>query len=283
MHPIRRLTLAASLILAPGWTLLAQAPAAEPALAPSAPAADALFPKAEVVLERYIEAIGGRTALEKITSRKMVSTMEMPTANMKMTSTVWSQAPNVQVMEMSIPGMGEMFRGTDGTIAWEVTPMGPRLLKGAELRETLRLSMFHIDLKYSEIYEKIEVVGKERVERQECYKVAFTPKEGEPSTSFYSMDTGLMVKSMTTVKHQMGPMKSESLLSDYREVDGVKIPHQVKASTAGVPGEMIMTVDKVEHNVEIPAEKLQPPPAIQKLLEKEKNKPASDAPATDPK
>ncbi len=249
---------------------------AQPATAPAAPASASTgekLPAAKEILDRYIEVTGGRAAYEKITSRVMSSSVTVKPMDMQMKMTLFQKAPGSQVMVIDMPQMGEMSTGTDGTIAWVSSAvMGSYLMKGQELKDAVNRALFNAELDYSRIYKTIECTGTETIDNQRCYTLVFTPEEGEAATSYYAVDSGFLVRTKVTAKMKSNSIESTSTMADYKDVDGIKYPHTMRISQAGAPGEQVATIEKIEHNVDIPAERLTPPPAIQKLLEKEKAK-----------
>jgi len=255
----------------------AQAPTATAPAAADQPAAD--LPAAKVILEKYIEAIGGRAKLETIKSRQSTITMDIAAMGMKADISLL-QAEGGKFLNISdIPSMGKVEQGSNGTTFWENSPMaGPRLLEGPELAMTRRTSALNAELNYEKLFKKIETVGIEAVNDRPHYKVALTPEEGAPMFQFFDKETGLMSKTAMTMQMQMGEMAVESFISDYREVDGVKLPFSTSQKVQGV--EMKMTVKEVKNNVEIPADKFNLPADIKALTEKPKVAPA---PPTEPK
>ncbi|HEX6039115.1 hypothetical protein, partial [Longimicrobium sp.] len=96
-------------------TLVLAGVAASLAPAPRAHAQD--LPAARQIVDAYMQAIGGADAIASATHRHMRGEMSMPAAGMTMTMEMWQSRPNKMLMVMSIPGMGEMRQGYDGTTA----------------------------------------------------------------------------------------------------------------------------------------------------------------------
>ena len=89
-------------------------------LAADAAAADKQI---DAVLDRYIEAMGGRAAIEKVTTRIIKASFEGPGMPAALDWTQYAKAPNKQLAEIDIAGMGKMLDGFDGQIAWSKTPL----------------------------------------------------------------------------------------------------------------------------------------------------------------
>ena len=102
-------------------------------------------------------------------------------------------------------------------------------------------------------------------------------KEPAIETRYYDKDSGLLVKVEQVVPSPMGQIPAVSMPADYRDVGGVKIPHKVEETIAGQV-KILATLDKVEHNADVPAEKFQLPPEVKALVDK-----AGAAPATQPR
>ena len=68
-----------------------------------------------------------------------------------------------------------------------------------------------------------------------------------------------------TAEHQMGKMTIAVKMLDYKPVDGIMFPHRILQEAMGVSVEI--TVDSIEHNIEFPADRFDPPAEVQALLE----------------
>lgn len=234
------------------------------------------LPKAEALIERYIEVTGGKAAYEKLKSRIAKGSLEMAAQGVKGTLTIYQAAPNKMYTQTEITGIGGSEEGCDGEIAWEKsTMMGPRLKTGDEKALALRGAVFNAELHWRKFYKKAETVGIEDVNGKPAYKVEMTPNEGKTEIQFYDKESGLVVKSMSVLPTQMGDIPVESYMSDYREVDGVKMSHKLTQKLA--MQEVVVTMEKIEHNKDIPASRFELPPEIKALFEKSKGGDAKPA------
>lgn len=229
-------------------------------------AADDL-PSADTILNKYLEATGGRAALEKRHNQVEHGSFQVPAAGIQGTLTIYEAEPNKNRLVMDIPGIGKIEQGTDGQVAWENNPLqGPRVKGGVELTQSLRNSTFNLPLVAQKIYSKIETTGSEIVGGKDCYKVVFTPATGNSTTEFYDKKSGLLIKTTTTLSTAMGEIAADSLYDDYRKDGDVLSPHKITQSAAGQ--EIQLVVDKVEVNVDLPKNTFDAPPEIQELLKK---------------
>jgi len=229
-------------------------------------AADAPLPKAETILERYIEVTGGRKAYEKHKSESSTMSMEFIGKGIKGTGVRLTDGSN-SYESMTLDGVGKIDTGVQNGVVWESNAItGPRVLQGAEKADRLRDATFNSALQWRTLWKSAETTGIETVEGEECYRVVLTPAEGKPETSFYSKKTGLLVKKARVVASQMGEMPVEVFASDYKSFDGVLMPTKVSQRMMG--NEILVTQGDVKFNTAIPAEKFEPPADIKKLLAK---------------
>lgn len=255
----------------------ATAPASAPAAKPAAG-----LPSGKEVLAKYIAATGGEAAYRKIKTQKLVSTMEIPAQGLKGTVTVEQNDQKQMRTEMDFGPIGLMSMGFDGTVGWSNSAMqGPQVLKGPELDQARQGAEMYRELTPDTSFASVETVGEEKVGDAECYKVVVTPKTGKPETRFYDKASGLLVKTTSVQVSQMGEIPVESLASDYREVEGLKLPFAATQKMMGM--EMKMIVNKVTFNEPIAADRFELPADVKKLLEPKKTdekKPdeAKDAP-----
>ncbi len=232
-------------------------------------AADDL-PKGDALMDKYVQVTGGKAAYAKVKSEITTGEMTLGAMGIKGKMTSYSQAPDKRVVEINIDGIGKVVEGTDGKIAWSYSAMqGPRIKEGDEKDEALRQAKQNAEAEWREQFTKAETTGTDTVEGKTCYKVEVTPKTGKPQTRCYDKDSGLLVKMTMTSKTPMGEITVDSFPSDYRKEGELTVPHKVMTKLAGQ--EMGMTIDKVEHNATIPADKFEPPAEVKALI----NKPAA--------
>jgi hypothetical protein len=214
---------------------------------------------ADDVVEKYLAAIGGRAALAKITSRSTTGTiaLSLPTGPVSGSIEILNQRPNktrtLTKLDLSSLGAGQLTREQrfDGTTGYVLDSLqGNRELTGNQL-ENLKNTMFPTPLlTYQERGATVELAGKEKVDGRDVYVVIFKPKTGSVVRQFIDAETYLPARIVVKVDTpEAGEVEQTSDLSDYREVDGIKIPFTIKVSTG--PQSFTISVTKVEHNVKV--------------------------------
>jgi hypothetical protein len=219
-------------------------------------------PSAEAVLEKYAQAVGGKESMAALRNRIAKGTLNIPDLGASGQMEVYSIPPDKSFTSIDFSAFGTVTSGVCGDVVWEINPMvGPRILKGAERARRLRQVQFDPFVQWSKHFKKADVVGEGTVAGSPCTKLALIPVEGEPITGFFDNESGLIVRMETVANGQA----ISTTLSDYRAVDGVKIPHRVQTNTPMMSLEILL--ESIEHNVDISDSRFDLPAEIQSLVD----------------
>lgn len=258
---MKRITLILAFAMLAALTLAAQekpkteAPKAE---APKTETKAAELPTVDAVLDKFVKAVGGKEAIEKITSRSMKGTFDVEAMSISAPLEMFAKAPNKNAMKIDVPNFGVVNRVFNGATGWDSNPMtGLRELSGVELAQMKRGSDFYQELNFKKHYTKMEVKGKEKVGSYETYVIEATPAEGSPEKLYFDVNTGLLVRQDGESESPQGKVQIETYVDDYKVVDGVKIAHTVKQVNPQMT--WVMKITEVKNNVEIDEAKFSKP------------------------
>jgi zinc protease len=221
---------------------------------------DSKSPAASVdqILDNYVKALGGKEALEKISSRTVKGSFDIEAMNATGTFESYTKAPDKSAIFITIPNFGAVQEVHDGTKAWSSDPQnGIRELSGAELAIRKRDSDFHQNTNLKKHYPKMEVKGKEKVGSSEAYVIEATPSEGSPEKFYFDLSTGLMVRRDVERDNPQGKIQVEIYYEDYKAVDGVKLAHTIRQVTPMFA--FSLKYADVKQNVEIDEAKFSKP------------------------
>lgn len=224
------------------------------------------LPKAETLMDKYIEATGGKAAHEKIKNYVMTGNFEMASQGLSAKMTIW-RMEGKSYAQIEIPNLGLLEEGYDGSVAWSKNPMqGARIKEGAEKEVAAFGASLNPDLRWRELFSDASTVGAESVNGVACYKVSLTTKGGLKMDRWFDQKTGLIVKTQMTLSTPQGEMPMEGFLSEYKPVDGVQTPHKLIQVVMGQ--EMAMTFQSIKANQEIDPAKFALPDDIKALVKK---------------
>jgi len=222
------------------------------------------LPDAATILDRYVEVTGGRGAYESHKSEIMTGVIEFPAQGLKGKLTRYS-APGEEYSTVDMQGIGAIESGVFGGVAWEKSLLlGPRIKKGEEKDQAIRESAFNGPIHWRQLYPKAATAGTQTIDGEECYDVILTPASGKPEHQFFSRKTGFLVRSTTVAASQMGDIDVEVNVSDYRSFGGVLMPTRSKQRAGSQ--ELIIAIDAVRVNEEIPETRFEPPSEVTALV-----------------
>jgi zinc protease len=240
-------------------------------LLPAGPAfsADAP-PTAEAILDRFIEVTGGKAAYQQRKTEVVHGKVEFAAVGLKGTMVEYFEEPGKFYMAMDLAGVGKIESGLNDGVAWENSVLqGARVKTGEEKAQALREAAMNSFDHWREVYPKAENAGEEVVDGEPCYKVVLTPADGKPETMYFEKKSGLMRKTTVVAASQLGDLVAESISTEYRRFGDILAPAKVTERVAGQ--EFTITIETVEANQEIPAEKFAFPDEVKALLARQKN------------
>jgi hypothetical protein len=241
-------------------SLAAQAPQT----APAQQGAPAALPDAREVIQRHIEAIGGREALMAHSSRHVTGTMSMPSTGLTGSFEMFEAKPNKAVMRMTLPGLGEFNEGYNGEIAWSINPVaGPTLLEGRQLEEKKLDADFFGDLNFEKRYASMKTVERVDFDGRACYKVQLVRRDGGEDVQFYDLATGLRAGSIVNRETPLGSMNATIVEADYKRFGKVLYP--TKLTNTAMNQQQVLTVVNVQFDT-VKASEFEPPAAIKALI-----------------
>ena len=198
-------------------TIAVAAPAATP---PDRPSGVAL-------LERGAAAIGGTAAWSRITSMQLEGTLSLPGQPAEAAIRMSFAPPNRSLVSVTFPGANEMRTGHDGTVAWEIGPLGARLLTRGEAAALAADSDFMRVADPVSRWESVETVGDGEFGGFACWKVQAVRGETN-ATLWFEKETGLPRGHESKVDMPAGRMPVVRTFKEYRSFEtaagAVRIP-----------------------------------------------------------
>jgi hypothetical protein len=214
-------------------------------------------PSVDQIIDKYVQALGGKAAMEKINSRQTKGTLDI-SIGASGTAEIYEKAPNKSLALIDIAGFGMVREGFNGTVAWSDNPQsGMREKSGVELADTKLDAEFHKPLKIKALYPKLEMQAAQKVGEREAYVIMATPAAGSPEKWYFDTQTGLLIRTDTERESPEGKVPVEAYLEDYKEIDGVKLPFTLRQVLPAYS--ITIKVSEVKHNVPIEDSKFDKP------------------------
>jgi len=214
---------------------------------------------AEDIIAKYIQNLGGVEKLNSITSLEMKAKVDY--GGMSIPVDMITLRDGRTVTKITFQGQ-EMIQGAfDGTTSWGTNFMTMKPEKeDAEASENIKrnagLDFITPMLDYKTKGYSVELLPNETMEGVECYKLKVTKKpqlvEGKdvPNVEFYYFDKENNVPIVVEAEIPSGQMKgqiSQTVFSDYQEVDGIYFPFSMTSKIKDGQGQTIV-FDSIELN-----------------------------------
>jgi outer membrane lipoprotein-sorting protein len=198
------------------------------------------------IVAKNLAAKGGADKLKAVQTMRLTGTITA--RGMTAPFTISSKRPNLARQETEIQGV-PMVRGFDGTTPWMMTSGQVREITGPEAQATRDQADFDSPLvDFRAKGNTVELVGPETVDGVKVYHLKVTTKAGQVQQYFLDAETGLERQTSVTISQNGAAATIVSTLSDYREVEGLKIPFSIKQTVNGTPATEL-TIEKAEFNV----------------------------------
>jgi len=215
---------------------------------------------ADEVIEKHLAALGGRPALEKVKSRvvKGTITLTTPVGDLSGPIETYNQQPNksrtfVQ-LDLTGVGLGKVIQDQrfDGTTGYVVDTMqGNRDITGDQLEIMKNGSFPNVLLNYKQAGVTVELGEKEKVGNRDAYVLTIKPKSGPGVRQYIDAETYMPTKTVVKINVPQigGDLEQTTEMSDFRDVEGVKVPFEIKTSSAIQT--LTVKVSTVEQNTPI--------------------------------
>jgi outer membrane lipoprotein-sorting protein len=232
------------------------------------------------IIAKNIEARGGAEKLKSVQSIKSTATMSMG-PGMEAPGTLIQKRPAMARLEFTVQGLTAV-QAFDGKNAWQIMPfMGkkdPELMSADEAKETEEMADIDGPLvDYKSKGHQVELLGKEKIEGTDAYKLKVTLKNGDVQTIYIDSDSFLEIKEETKRTVRGSEQVLESAIGDYKEVNGIMFPFAEETSAKGSDQKQKLTITKIELNVPADDSLFKMPAAAPKA-----EAPKPEAPKTEP-
>ena len=199
------------------------------------------LPSADVVLDKYLVAIGGKAATERITSCVVKGT----------TTTSIGQVVAYEA-EQAAPDRGhetfaiqdppgrtcagdsrcEYERTINGRQGWLKSGAGVQELVGEQLADQkLSFPLFQI-LKLRDQYASFQVSGRDKIDDRDVYVLSAVRQDDKLERLYFEVETGLLRRRISYLRSLVGTIPQQTDFEDYRQVDGSRLPFTIRMSFA---------------------------------------------------
>jgi hypothetical protein len=217
-------------------------------------------PTVDQILEKYIQALGGRDAIAKLITLTMKGSISNPSTGETGKVEIYMKAPNKRLAWTNIYGEDLDERGYNGTAGWYLDPdEGPKDLGGDDLASVKTQAEFYKDLKLKEVYPQLSSGGQQTVGRRPAYVLTSRRPDGSDEKLYFDAESGLLVRDDMPYVTDDGRSVVEYVFEDFRDVDGVKRPFTVRETSPDF--DYVIKFTDIRSNLPIEDSKFEKPQA----------------------
>ena len=191
-------------------------------------------PGVDEIFTKYVDAIGGKRALEGIQTRVTEASLMRPRlvnpSGKPLAVETYQKAPNKLLTLIKSPDGSVTYQGFNGKVGWVKTPTLQREMTTSELAQVRQQADLYKELTLKNQLSTLKVTGKQKVGEREAYVVEGMNSANRTERLFFDAENGLFVRRIVLNRTMLGFVPVQTDFSDYREVDGVKLPFTIQIS-----------------------------------------------------
>jgi outer membrane lipoprotein-sorting protein len=206
------------------------------------------------IIAKNVQARGGMDKIKSVQTIRSTGTMTMG-PGMEAPGSMIVKRPDMARLEFTIQGLTAV-QAYDGKDAWQIMPfMGkkdPEVMSAddkKDIEENADIDGPLVD--YKSKGNKVELLGKEKLEGTDAYKLKATLKNGDVITIYLDADSFLEIKEEVKRNVRGSEQEVEAVMGDYKEVNGVMFPFAMENGIKGSQEKQKLTVSKIELNVPV--------------------------------
>ena len=204
------------------------------------------------VIEAYIKALGGKAAIDNVSSRVMKAKMLGP-GGRQMPIEIFTKTPDKRISLMHTPN-GDSITAFDGHSGWLGAPGRPAREMATAENDAARLDAdLHFATDIPKLFRQIRVGRPEKIGDKDT-TVLMAMREGQPPVKLYfDKQSGLLVRMVRYTETALGRNPTQIDYADYRDSGGAKTPYRWTIARPG--GRFTIQVDEAQSNVPIDDQK----------------------------
>jgi photosynthetic reaction center cytochrome c subunit len=225
-----------------------------------------VLPTADQLFDRYVAAVGGAAALQKITSRIEKGTLSA-FGGQHFPVDIYAKAPDKRLSIMHLRD-GDSTTAFDGHSGWLSVPgRPPQIMTAAEGAAAQMDADLYFPVHLKTVGQKFSVHPGEKIDGYDTALVV-CETAGQPALRLYfDLRSGLLLRLVRYAETPLGLIPTQIDYADYRDADGVKVPF--RWTLARPDNRFTIQVDQLQQNVPVDDAKFTaPPPAASSQKQK---------------
>ena len=206
------------------------------------------------IIAKNIQARGGMDKIKSVQTIRSSGTMTMG-PGMEAPGSMVQKRPDKARLEFTVQGLTAV-QAYDGKEAWQIMPFtgkkDPETMSAddkKDIEENADIDGPLVD--YKSKGNQVELLGKDKVEGTDAYKLKVTLKNGDVITMYLDADSFLEIKEETKRVVRGTEREVESVMGDYKDVNGMMFAFAIENGVKGGQEKEKLTLSKIEINTPV--------------------------------
>jgi photosynthetic reaction center cytochrome c subunit len=204
-------------------------------------------PPADLILSKYVAAVGGAVAIGKLTTRVDKGTMTF--GGRQLPVEVFSKIGDKRVTIIHLPN-GDNVTAYNGSSGWTSSPNRPvRDIPANEVASARVEADLQLPLHLKELFSELKTTAPEKIGEHEVYVISAL-NSGDVAAKFYfDEESGFLLRTLRYTDSPLGRTPTEIDYADYRVQDGLKLPFQ--ETIARPNSRFVIQIAETKYNVAV--------------------------------
>jgi len=184
---------------------------------------------ADEIVDKYLEVLGGKAKMLTLQTVKLDGSLNVQGMDVSVITTI-KNGVGVRT-DISVPGMGEGYQIMNTAKGWNFMPFQGQSAPEEVSAEDVKSGQSSLDVQgslvnYKEKGSQLELLGKEKTDGVDAYKLKLTNKAGRVSTIFIDAANYHRIKVIAKAKTPAGEEDMETTFGDFKKnADGFLFPY----------------------------------------------------------
>ena len=209
----------------------------------------AAVPTPAVILQKYVDAVGGLEAVGKVQTLVLRGTDERSEGR-RSAIEITIKGPDKLLITRTTADQPPIAQAIDGGAGWQHTQTGFRTLSAADVALVRRAAIIFQPLKVPRDAALFTSASADRIGDRDVY-VLETETAGIVQRFFFDAKTGLLVRRLTLTPTLIVTLPEQADFDDYRDIGGVRVPFSIRTADVAYFDTASRTFSEIRQNVPI--------------------------------
>ncbi len=221
-----------------------------PIVAPKAPeAAAGAAPKPDEILAKYVQAVGGKEAIEKVKTR-VIKGVSVAANGQSFPLEINFAGTDKYTLSVALP-QGATTQKFVASAGWLKNSREDRAMDASDIIRAKSLAWSLEPAQLKEPFMRLGSAGSEKVGDKDCWVLQGRLQDGRRVRFSFDKTSGLLLRRVVQIVTAIGIDPEQTDYDDYRDVSGVKVPHSITTSYLDRNYNSTRKFTEIKHNAKV--------------------------------